>query len=658
MLNKPKFMSPSINMYGNSVIDLNSATLPFSCIVDGNEAVTDFQIVVSRLKDNVVVFDTGMRTLDKPFFPINNRNQNVVFSINIKDYFNAEAKTYYKPATNTYDETKTYYKLENSEYTASNPSSTNWSTNYTNYYYIDFVNSVDAYYWAITFKNSNSGTEIYSVAEVFYANDIPRVEILCDSGEGEYAPFSNNLVYNGYTLKYSVGWTAEGCSFENADEGYLRLTSGVDDDCSCHQSLVEAVSGMNDIKIVYCSAQVRGFKTNSQNSVPWCAIGFDPGGDFAGLEYLEKVHDSENINDGRWHTLSACYETVREGSLSFTFDEFGMGIKDANVGDIADFKDICVFNLTKIFGSGNEPSKEWCDKNLDSLRAAEIISKRCKFKAVYTQSQNIPIKKYGWRLTDVVSESVLMDTITKNQTYGIKEDISCVCNGLMNDTKYRLETYVETQNGYFDIVQSMVFCVNYSVELLEADFEIEPLNDTAGIMLNWGNLKTTEGVVVGNSVNFIETVPTVTSSSVQIPEDTSIVFSSISSSRDLEIDENSYVMISFQFDKSQDVKLFEMSGEDKYSNNMIRKLEYIQETNKFRYTVIKGDTLATCEKELTDAQSDLCWYVVTLCPMVDETVDFSVGLSLAQNVPYPLTDRYPSNELHPRIGDWGEPNVL
>ena len=61
MLNKPKFLSPSVNMYGNAVIDLNSDSLPFSCIVDGNEAITDFQIVISRLKDNTVVFDTGMR---------------------------------------------------------------------------------------------------------------------------------------------------------------------------------------------------------------------------------------------------------------------------------------------------------------------------------------------------------------------------------------------------------------------------------------------------------------------------------------------------------------------------------------------------------------------------------------------------------------------
>ena len=84
MLNKPKFMSPSINMYGNTVIDLNSDTLPFSCIVDGNEAIIRWQIVVSKLEDNAVVFDSGIQERNTPFFPINNRNQNVIFNVNLK----------------------------------------------------------------------------------------------------------------------------------------------------------------------------------------------------------------------------------------------------------------------------------------------------------------------------------------------------------------------------------------------------------------------------------------------------------------------------------------------------------------------------------------------------------------------------------------------
>lgn len=641
MLNKPKFMSPSINMYGNTVIDLNSATLPFSCIVDGNEAITDFQIVVSRLKDNVVVFDTGMHQLGKPFFPINNRNQNVVFSINIKDYLNDKAEVYYKPATSTYDETKTYYKPENNKYVVSNPSSTNWDTNYTNYYYVDFVNSVDAYYWAITLKNSNSGTETYSVAEVFYANDIPCVEILYESGEGEYAPFSNNLVYNGDTLRYSIGWDVTGCYFENSDEGYLRLVSQSDKKCLCNRSLENEIAGLFSTQIVYCSAQVRGFKTNNKNSVPSCCIGYDPGGDFTGIKYLEKVHKLEDINDGKWHRLSFYYNT--DPYDVYRFNEVGMEIKGAKIGDMADFKDVCVFNLTEIYGSGNEPSEEWCNKNLDSLRAAEIISKRCKFKAEYTQSQNIPIKKYGWRLTDATSGSVIMDTITQNQIYGIADDISCVCNGLMNKTKYILEVYVETQNGYCDILESMAFYVNYSVKSIDADFEIVALNDTAGIMLNWGNLRTTEGVVVGDDVNYIENFPVKSYTSIEIPENTSVVFAGTSIGKDLAIDENSYIVLSFQAPKSENTMLLEISGEDNASNIISRSLDIIIEEHKpmLRYTVRKGDIIATKQYSLTPDIDELSWCIVTLPPLTGETIDFKMVVSTAIDGLFPSEDLYP-----------------
>ena len=173
MLNKPKFMSPSINMYGNSVIDLNSATLPFSCIVDGNEAITDFQIVVSKLSDNTVVFDTGMQTLDKPFFPINNRNQNVLFSINLKDYYaTVLVDGEYISASVTltkdtsHDDDKDYYVYDSTKnaYKEYDYDSATWDSDRYSLYELtsDFVNSTDAYYWAITLKNSNSGTETYS----------------------------------------------------------------------------------------------------------------------------------------------------------------------------------------------------------------------------------------------------------------------------------------------------------------------------------------------------------------------------------------------------------------------------------------------------------------------------------------------------------------
>ena len=444
MLNKPKFLSPSINMYGNTVIDLNSVTLPFSCIVDGNEAVTDFQIVISRLKDNVVVFDTGMIALEKPFFPINNRNQNVVFSIDLKKYFDTASV--------------------NSE----------------------FVNSADAYYWEITFKNSNSETETTSAAEVFYANSIPET-----------------MVYYSYNNDFTV--------------------------------LPENV-------------------------------------DFSGLQ-----------------------------------------------------------------------------------------KRKIYFKSTYNQSEGVPLKRYGWRLTDATNNVVVMDTITQNQIYGIADDISCVCNGLVNQTNYLLELYIETQNGYFDVLQSVEFDVNYAVKNIDADFEIEALNNTAGIMLSWGNLRTTEGFVVGEDVSYTENFPLHSSASVEIPEYTSIVFSDTSSGKNLEIDEASYVVLSFKFDKTQNITFFEMSGVDEQLNAVSRKLEYTALNRMLKYTVTKGNVVATCEKQLSKTVSELCWYVVTLYPLIDGSVDYKIVESISEGCLFPDEDLYPIAEndteeepLYPDFGEWNK----
>lgn len=477
MLNKPKFMSPSINMYGNSVIDLNSENLPFSCIVDGNEAVTDFQIVISRLKDNVVVFDTGMKKLDKPFFPINNRNQNVVFKIDLKNYLNSDAQIYYKSATKNYDETKKYYKIEDDKYVAFTPSIDDLKVNYEDYYYIDFMNSADAYYWAITFKNKNSGTETYSTAEVFYANSVPVTEI-------------------SYSYK---------------------------DDFS------------------------------------------DLSQDFKGLQ-KRKVY----------------------------------------------------------------------------------------FKSTYSQAEGVSLKRYGWRLTDTTNNYVIMDTISKNQIYGVADDISCICNGLTNETDYKLELFIETQNGYFDVLSEIKFDVNYSVTNLKADFEVVALNNTSGIMLNWGNLRTTEGVVVGDAVSYTEDFPVQLSTSIEIPDNTSVVFAGTSNSKELEIDEGSYVALSFQIEKGKNMTLFEMSGQDELSNVVMRKLESVvnEDTTVLQYTARKGDIIASTNKPLSKAAGELSWNVVVLKPLIDGDVDFEHIESTAVNGLFPTGSLYPSNSTRPKFGEW------
>ena len=496
MLNKPKFMSPSVNMYGNTVIDLNSSTLPFSCVVDGNEAVMYWQIKVSNLNDNKIVFDTGKKKRSSLFYPINNRNQNVVFSVNLKEHF-ATAEICYIKAETTYDKDKTYYKYSNQKYEAyehngseSTPSS--WSSECESLYYTNFVNSNEPYYWSITLW-SKANVATYSSEEVFYANSIPKATI--------YYSYDNNF-YNGDIL--------------NSD---LILSESKD--------MVSA---------------------------------------------LKK---------------------------------------------------------RKVF-----------------------------FKADYEQSENITIKRYGWRLTDTNKNIIFIDTITENQIYGIEDDISCECNGLVNDSSYLLELYIETQNGYSGIIKSIVFNVVYDVKNIDVDFDIKPLNNSSGIMLNWGTLRTTEGVVVGRAVTYEENYPISNSTSVKIPDGSKIVFEGTANGKPLGISEDSYIILSFQIEKDINQTILDVSGADNTSNLITRSLFYDHADNALKYTVTKGDIAVSDSVVLEGTKNksgQICWYIATLYPLSSDSglsTRLKVSEILAENSTIPSDELYPNTTEYPYVGGW------
>lgn len=131
MLSKPKFMRPSTNKE-ECTIDITANEIPFSCIVDGNESVSAWQIVIYDIITNDVVFDSGKITLKSSFYPVDAKNRNVVFSVDIKKHL----------GDNT-----------------------------------TFVNRSEAYYWTITLWG-NSGYSTTSYQEVFYANKTPEISFL------------------------------------------------------------------------------------------------------------------------------------------------------------------------------------------------------------------------------------------------------------------------------------------------------------------------------------------------------------------------------------------------------------------------------------------------------------------------------------------------
>ena len=124
-------MKPSTNKE-ECTIDLTADKIPFSCIVDGNESITKWQIKIYDITNNEEVFKTEEITLESSFYPVDEKNRNVVFSVDLKNYI---------PESNT-----------------------------------TFKNRLEAYYWTITLWGK-SGCSATSYQEVFYANNTPDISI-------------------------------------------------------------------------------------------------------------------------------------------------------------------------------------------------------------------------------------------------------------------------------------------------------------------------------------------------------------------------------------------------------------------------------------------------------------------------------------------------
>ena len=174
MLNKPKFMKPSTNKE-ECTIDITANEIPFSCIVDGNESIKAWQIVIYDLVTNDIVFDTGKITLKSSFYPVDEKNRNVVFSVNLKDYI-----------------------LEGAA----------------------FENRSEAYYWTITLWGT-SGATTTSYQEVFYANKLPDVSLNVNDGDvltsRDYTFRATYIQEDGVQLK-RYGW-----KIMDADNGQVLV---------------------------------------------------------------------------------------------------------------------------------------------------------------------------------------------------------------------------------------------------------------------------------------------------------------------------------------------------------------------------------------------------------------------------------------------------
>ena len=96
------------------------------------------------------------------------------------------------------------------------------------------------------------------------------------------------------------------------------------------------------------------------------------------LKYKAKLTNSGAYVAVRGETLklySSETETFASTRTVLATDDSGVqitGINGLGEGDYIILDDVKIYDLTNIFGAGNEPTKEWCDANLEALEAKSV----------------------------------------------------------------------------------------------------------------------------------------------------------------------------------------------------------------------------------------------------------------------------------------------
>lgn len=233
---------------------------------------------------------------------------------------------------------------------------------------------------------------------------------------------AKNLLTNGALSSTTDGWDMQpsanltGIYTQNFTEGGLQLTfcyaKGAEAGLmyANYQSLAKQVIGRTaaDKKYIYMCAKVKGGKS-SQNTYPliYTHAYLNGTGSSARFDVRDIIDGTSfvNINDGAWHILSArlpTYDEATGNSYDFWRVAFGITPDKTNYddevttkvsyGDTMYIKDFCFFDLTDIFGRGNEPTKAWCDANLvDAVTKMEVQGGRIVdrlVKKIYIGDEN------------------------------------------------------------------------------------------------------------------------------------------------------------------------------------------------------------------------------------------------------------------------------
>lgn len=167
-------------------------------------------------------------------------------------------------------------------------------------------------------------------------------------------------------------------------------------------------SDVSTMQKIYVCARIRSYSTNIGYPNVLCRVYVNGGTSYTNYS-LRDPSTGTNLGTGRnddtWRVIGRLISTydvntgdyceIAAAGISIFSPS---GIEPVGVGDKLDIKEVCFFNLTEIYGRGNEPSEEWCYANIipnnDGIFLSNISNIAQQVKKIYIGDENGKAKLY------------------------------------------------------------------------------------------------------------------------------------------------------------------------------------------------------------------------------------------------------------------------
>lgn len=285
-----------------------------------------------------------------------------------------------------------------------------------------------------------------------------------------------------------------------------------------------------------------------------------------------------------------------------------------------------------------------------------LKSKIISFKCIYSQEQNVPLRRFGWYIKNITTDTELFNTVDDGKMiYGSASNITLTYDGFLNNEDYLIKCKIVTQNG-FELETSQQFSINFQTYDITSDFTIEPLSTEAGNLLSWGNVRAITGTAY-NSLNqsippelldFESNYPVDEKTSVFLSDGNKIVFEEGTDDK-LDLSEDITLVYSGQFENNDDRTILELSGSNSNGNSISRRLEI--KDKKFVYTVANGADISVKASDGFIFNSNN-WFIIVMYPLIEGAANLRITNRKTVGSLFPSTSLFSSSATFAKFGIW------